>query len=74
MTARERLEGVVDLTDVASADFAVVHDLAESISSLCSLGDNRLANRKEVRTQATNQPLFRNLVFRYDPRHSILIP
>ena len=62
VAARKALERVINLLGIAGADFAVVHDPAEAVASLCAKGRyGRLTNSQEVRTQTSNQPLQEDL-------------
>jgi hypothetical protein len=60
VTRRHRLQAVVDLILVTSADLTIVHDLAVPITDLQS-SDVGLANSEEVRTQSTDEPLDEDL-------------
>jgi hypothetical protein len=60
VTRRHRLQAVVNLTLVTSANLTIVHDLTVSIANLQS-SDVGLANSEEVGTQSTDEPLDEDL-------------
>ena len=62
MTARERLQRVVDLVDIPGTDSPVVHDLGESIASLCTTWRKLwLTDVQKVRAQASDEPFQEHL-------------
>lgn len=57
VSAGHRFEGIVDFVFVSSADFAIIHDVAETIASLGAIDwGARLANCEKVWAKTTNQP------------------
>lgn len=57
VSAGHRFEGIVDFVFVSSADFAIIHDVAETIASLSAIDwGARLANCEKVWAKTTNQP------------------
>lgn len=55
------LQGIVDLVRVSGANIAIENDVVEAIEAEPALGYIRLANGVEVRTEAANEPLDKDL-------------